>query len=211
MRTIEEEVDMSFVNENNNFCFIKINFYENGGIKEILLPKNFEISYMIYINDIIKLIIPKISPELYINNITQKIEEFNQNSEEVYSEEEEEEFEWEEMDYNNSSLRDLSDDSNMTQEIESENFVFDQFSDSNKIDVREIKSENSRNTDSKFSNITEFSSEAVAGEDAQLDNSEIKTYIYSIINEKGFIISIKQIQNIIMTQKDVSENDDVDE
>ena len=214
LRITEEDIDLSLVEENNNFCFIKIHFYENGGIKNIFLPKNFVISNMIYFNDIIKLIIPKISQELYINNITQKIEEFNQKSEEEDNDKEEE-FGVEEMNddntINNSSFRDLS------EEIETENFLLNQFSDSNKIDLREINSfeseisGNDSEVNSHFSNITEFYFEELEGEDAKLDNSEIKTYIYSILNEKGMLISIKEIQNIIMNQRNNSENNVIDE
>ena len=69
LRNIDEKPNLNYVNEKNKLCFIKIEFYENGEIKNILLPENFEVSNMVYINEIIKLIIPKISPKLYSSNI----------------------------------------------------------------------------------------------------------------------------------------------
>ena len=60
---------------NDTKCFVKIDFYENGEIKNLFIPKIFIESNMIFIDNIIKLIIPKISPNLYIKNITEKLNE----------------------------------------------------------------------------------------------------------------------------------------
>ena len=54
-----------YTEENDTSCFIKIEFYENGEIKNILYPfKNFSLDYYQYIKDYINLIIPKISSNL---------------------------------------------------------------------------------------------------------------------------------------------------
>ena len=77
LRNIEENIDLKYVGENNKLCFVKIEFYENGEINNIFLPKDFYLSNMIFINNIIKLIIPKIKPNLYSTNIDKKIKEIN--------------------------------------------------------------------------------------------------------------------------------------
>ena len=67
-------------NETLSSCFIKIEFYENGDIKNIYIPEIFtSSSNMVFIENIIKLIIPKLSPNLYVNNITDKINALNNN------------------------------------------------------------------------------------------------------------------------------------
>ena len=48
LRNIDEKPDLSYVDEKNKLCFIKIEFYENGEIKNIFLPKNFEVSNMFF-------------------------------------------------------------------------------------------------------------------------------------------------------------------
>ena len=64
-------------NTNAISSFIKIEFYENGQIKNIYLPKYLIKSNMVFIDNIIKLLIPKLSPSLYIKNIAEKLKELN--------------------------------------------------------------------------------------------------------------------------------------
>ena len=66
--------NLTYVNEEENICFVKIDFYENGEIINISYPiKKFPLSYMQYIQDYAKLIIPKISSNLYSDNINDTI------------------------------------------------------------------------------------------------------------------------------------------
>ena len=65
LRMLENNQDIDYAQYSNKSCFIKIEFYENGNIKNIFIPDYLDISNMIYINNIIKLIIPKLSPNLY--------------------------------------------------------------------------------------------------------------------------------------------------
>jgi len=53
----------------SNFCFAKIEFYQNGELKNIYLPEGFILNYYSYIEEIVKLLIPKISKNLYVNSI----------------------------------------------------------------------------------------------------------------------------------------------
>ena len=72
--------ETDYLNENQNTsCFIKIDFYQNGKIKNIYLPNDFEVSNIIFIKEIIKLIIPKLSRNLYTKNINDKLEELKMN------------------------------------------------------------------------------------------------------------------------------------
>ena len=97
----------------SNYCFIKIDFYRNGNVKNIYLPKSFSLDYYSYIEEIIKLLIPKISDNLFIDSIDDAVEEFNEinkreekdNDTDIYnntfSEEEKEEEEDSEKDLRN--------------------------------------------------------------------------------------------------------------
>lgn len=71
----DENEEYEYLERNNTSSFIKINFYENGEIIDIFLPDKFLSSNMIFIENIIKLIIPKLSPNLFIKNITSKLNE----------------------------------------------------------------------------------------------------------------------------------------
>ena len=65
--------NFSLQNNNNSASsiFIKIDFYENGDIKNIYYPKsgNFSVRTMDIFNDVARLIIPKISADLFSENI----------------------------------------------------------------------------------------------------------------------------------------------
>jgi hypothetical protein len=57
-----------------DLSFVKIDFYENGEIKNIYYPnRNFSLSNIEYIKEYSKLIIPKIASNLYTNNISQTL------------------------------------------------------------------------------------------------------------------------------------------
>ena len=60
-------------------------------IKDIFYPKEFNIDNMVYIDKITKLIIPKLSKNLYTENIDAKIDKLNKILQGIYEEEEEEE------------------------------------------------------------------------------------------------------------------------
>ena len=73
-----KERDVYYQTNESNYCFINIEFYQNGEIKNIYLPDGFLLSYYSYIEEIIKLLIPKISKDLYIESIDKKLNEFNE-------------------------------------------------------------------------------------------------------------------------------------
>ena len=64
------------INNNDNISFVKVDFYENGDIKNFYIPKNnFSILNMQYIKEYSKLIFPKISSDLYTNSIENSLNE----------------------------------------------------------------------------------------------------------------------------------------
>ena len=109
-----------FIVDNDTHTFIKIDFYENGEIKNIHLPNKFKISNMVFFNNIIKLMIPKLSPDLYSKNITEKLKELNH-----YSSKSELEFEEEEEIVEKISEKDIWDimSDNYSNEIEEEKLM----------------------------------------------------------------------------------------
>ena len=202
LRNIDEKPDLSYVDEKNKFCFIKIEFYENGEIKNIFLPKNFEVSNMIYINEIIKLIIPKISPKLYSSNIESKIEEILTAKEEEYN-----------LNLTNmtdifnstdliNNIRLLSNDSN-----DEDSMTYDQYispsssssSKSNDVELRQIiKNENSSIEDGDFINLTEYAIYDLKNDLINFEENYLKKIIYTKIDHSGNLYSVKEIQSSIM-------------
>ena len=88
LRNLEEKTDNLNLNNKSELCFVKINFYENGEIKDIFYPEEFDLDNMIYIKKITELIIPKLSKKLYTENIKEEIERIEKLLEENYEEEE---------------------------------------------------------------------------------------------------------------------------
>ena len=207
----ESEPDMSYVGETGKLCFIKIEFYESGEVKNIYLPDSFIVSNMIYLDNIIKLIIPKISPNLYIKNINDEILNILNGNEEEYNE-----TEYNETDIDSNNLRLLSNESldNLT-EGDSEQYLSTPLSDSIKVNLREISHfENvSLNTSNNiivnnYFNITEYSIQELESEQISFKESQINTIIYTIIDEIGNIIAIQEKQNTYLNQNNNEGSDD---
>ena len=113
----EGEPDLDYVQDSDKNCFIKIEFYENGEIINIFIPDDFHTSNMIYLNNIIKLIIPKISPNLYSKNIEEQIKDLNldnlNNLDEI-------EYENEKAESNNLTDNEIDDDEENEEEEDNE-------------------------------------------------------------------------------------------
>ena len=66
----KENEKRELIDSVGNATFVKIEFYGNGEIRNIYYPKDvFTLTNMIYMNEYTKLIIPKISPDLYTDSI----------------------------------------------------------------------------------------------------------------------------------------------
>ena len=93
-RNESNEKDIFYESNETNYCFIKLEFYKNGEIKNIYLPKGFLLGYYSYIEEIVKLLIPKISEHLYIESIDDKLNEIieqdnNEKNDSYFKEDEE--------------------------------------------------------------------------------------------------------------------------
>ena len=206
-RNLNDANDSSLLNDENELCFVKINFYENGIIKDIFYPKDFNIN-MVYINVITKLIIPKLSKNLYSESINEKIESLNKYLEGP----------------NNDEEIDIIPDSSIVNEQDinsdklfTENILSDLKSDY--LDENEIKSDllyednlNKSNEDSpkynfkgieenlNFSNITDFEMESLEGPQAKLEGSLLRRIKNFLIDKKGMLTNILESENITITQ-----------
>ena len=188
----------------NESCFVKIHFYENGEIKEIFHPIDFNIENMGYINTMTKLIIPKLSKHLYSANVTQKIDLLNkymENPDEVGDEEDTSIFSSYEIDQNNyignpnsqKIISDLNDD--YFDENENENFVLNSsIFDSPKLHLKGIEENDS------FSSITDFEMENLQGAQAKLEGSLLKRMKNFFIDEKGMLRNTLESENITISQ-----------
>ena len=105
----------------SNFCFVKIEFYQNGEIRNIYLPEGFLLNYYSYIEEIVKLLIPKISSKLYVANIEDELNRIiksekeykNSDDEDIFisdinDEQESEEEQEQEQERENNRLRNLN-------------------------------------------------------------------------------------------------------
>ena len=188
---------------NENISFVKIDFYENGEIKNIYYPnRNFSFSNMEYIREYIYLIIPKISSNLYTNNITKELNELI------------------EKDNNNKYFRRLKEGkekelyslikkkiykfkSNQSEEFEIEEFLIPPGEESFNYDLRE----KNNNTNSKNINLTEFSIENIENTEVNLKNSMLNKTISTSINDEGFLESVTEKESaLIINEKNEEKN-----
>ena len=76
-----DKIEVNLVNEENKICFAKIDFYQNGNIKDFYLPKEFNINNFEYINNTAKLLISKISKSLFNKTINETLNELLKSNE----------------------------------------------------------------------------------------------------------------------------------
>ena len=70
----KENEKRELIDSVGNATFVKIEFYENGEIRNIYYPKDvFTLTNMMYMNEYTKLIIPKISSDLYTDSINDSL------------------------------------------------------------------------------------------------------------------------------------------
>ena len=70
-----KNLDLQYTGKEGNICFVKLEFYQSGEIKDYYIPNGSSINDFYYIEDIARLIIPKIKSELYVKNINDSINE----------------------------------------------------------------------------------------------------------------------------------------
>ena len=191
------------VTEVDSSGFIKIDFYENGKIKQMYYPKkeNFIMRSMDYIKEITELIIPKISAKLFtsdiynkLNNILKENDEEKNQTDSITNERDLLLRRLSELTPKKKKIIDkikkykiriLSD--NSTEELETEIIPFEKDID---VQLRQLD-DNGDNTN----NITLLSYEDVTNDKAKLTGSLDKKEVFTNINEKGIVSSIYESQN----------------
>ena len=200
LRKLNESIEPSILNDDKELCFVKINFYENGEIKDIFYPKEFNIDNMVYIDKITKLIIPKLSKNLYTENIDAKIDKLNKILQGIYEEEEEEE-----------KIENTFLDNELHQEIFDENYE----SDKDLIANREndvILRKNSESEKENFYNTDDLNNQSDSGDiinndineslsEGEIDkenskslNDEATKFVYKGIEENETFINITDFE-----------------
>ena len=200
--------------EKENSCFVKIDFYENGEILNISYPLNkFSMSYMQYIRDYVKLIIPKISSNLYTYDINNKLKYLLSN------ETDNEEF---------NELRELNDINNhnkknkikqkkirrISSNESSEGFEIEEYltpPSKQPLNLELREKENCTNCSEQFLN--EISVNNFNNDEADIDGGSLNKSIYRTISKDGILESIIEFENIILkndNDNEVSEDLNLD-
>ena len=219
-----DEPDLKYVGEDGNFCLAKIEFYLNGEIKNYFLPKGMSITEFSFIEEISKLIIPKISSNLYIKSIDQYFDDLSKNENENNFTE----FEKEGILNSNKNkivkkriLENKSEnimDYNNDTEVEIEDYRTTPLIPSFNYDVREAnsieESSNENINDKKegnYSNLTQYSLKNAECDDAKMEGSTINTTTYSIINDKGLLESVEQKSISVMETQNTGNDRETDQ
>ena len=200
--------------EKENLCFVKIDFYENGEILNISYPLNkFSMSYMQYIKDYVKLIIPKISSNLYTDNINNKLNDLlsNETGNDEFNE-----------------LRELNDINNLNKKNKikqkkirrissdesSEGFEIEEYltpPSKQPLNLELREKENCTNCSEQ--NLNEISVSNFINDEADIDGGSLNKSIYRTINKDGILESIIEFENIILkndNDNEVSEDLNLD-
>ena len=190
-----QKPNLSYIGEEGNLCFAIIDFYKNGEIKDISYPKNnFSLSFMEYIKEYSQLIIPKISPDLYTENINDTLKEFE---EEIDSDE------FLNLRFLNSVKekkskikkrikRILSNDS--SEEFEIEEYLTPSSYNSEGVELRE----KNNCTNCSENNLKEFSTRKFQSDEINIENSSINKTILRKINNESILESIIETENLIL-------------
>ena len=222
MENFEEKNNNIDLNQSiGNITFAKIEFYENGDIKNYYFPKdnNFSLLNMEFLKEDCQFIIPKISSDLYTISINDTLNEiinqdkyknisnFNQNYNLRNLKEKTDKFK--DNNFNKSTLYRINED-NIDYEIEE---YLSHSKELQKIDLREKN--NCSNCSSQI--LTHFSTKKLQNEKVNLENSIINKTEYTSINNEGILESVIEIENSLIRnippkEKDYSEikveNDD---
>ena len=205
----EKSQNLKYVGDDGNFCFAKIEFYLNGEIKNIYLPKEFSEVNFVYIDDISQLIIPKISSNLFIKNISEKMEEIlskqkeNININRRLSNKRYKKYKKYKIPFNSEDFEGKSNEQirrmgemnyteiNYTDDIIVEEYLVSPLSESINITMREAN-EGKNNEDKSISQLTQYSLNNIENEEVKMEGSLNNISIFSIIDEKGILESVEK-------------------
>ena len=215
-----KEPDLKYIGKNGNFSLAKIEFYLNGDIKNYYLSQGMSRTEFSFIEEISKLIIPKISSNLYIKSINEYLNDLaengtlNNNTEfeikrilNVLNSNKKQIFKKRILnnESENKSNYDIDDDD---EEVEIEEYKTTPLNPSFNYDLREAhkmnESSDEINNETKegnYSNLTHYSLKNAECEDAKMEGSTVNSTTYSIINDKGLLESVEQnIVSVMETQ-----------
>ena len=214
------EKDLEYIGEEGNICFVKLDFYQNGEIKNYYIPNNFSIGNFPFIEDVANLIIPRISSNLYVESIndtlngllTGNITEMSTNNISNItirnlSQKKNNKYKAQQKFYKtittNSSGQINFTKKNFTEEIELEEYLTEPLTDSFNLDLREANSFND-----SYSNLTQFSMKNVESDDLKMEDSIENATIYSIINNEGILESVQELVTILFQSPNITDNDE---
>ena len=191
--------DLTYIKEEENICFVKINFYGNGEIINISYPiKKFDLSNMQYIRDYAKLIIPKISSDLYSDNINDTIKTLLSSNDTDTN-----------VSYN---LRELNDknDRIIQQKIRRistndslQNFEIEEFlTPSDKISQNLELREKINCSNCSEQNLYEISVNNINSDEIDTEGGSLNKSIFRTVNKDGILESIIELENIILKKDD---------
>ena len=211
-----DEPNLKYIGEDGNFCLAKIEFYLNGDIKNYYLSKGMSFTEFSFIEEISKLIIPKISSDLYIKSIDQFFDDLSKNEEEKNISEIEikrilnsnKNYLFKKRILNSSKNKLIKRILENESEMEIEEYKTSPLNPSFNYDVREANSinesldeNNNKLKEGNYSNLTQFSMKNAECEDVKMEGSTVNTTTYSIINDKGLLETVEQkIISIMETQ-----------
>ena len=224
LRSLDES-DLKYIGEDGNFCFAKIEFYQNGDIKNYYLPKGISSIQFNFIEEISKLIIPKISSELYIKSIDQYFDDLSKNEEEDNITENEirrilnsnKEKIYKKRILNNESKNNTIYDSD-GEKVEIEEYLTIPLNPSFNYDLREAnnfnessdENNNEKEEEGDYYNLTHFSLKNAECEDAKMEGSTVNSTTYSIINDKGILELVEQKLISVMVTQNMGDDKETD-
>ena len=185
--------DLKYIGEEGNLCFVKIEFYLSGEIKNYYLPDGFSQNDFVYIEDISELIIPKISSSLFSKNITEEFNELNTlNYTNINETLPKRRLKKKYKKYTISN-RNLEEDNDTDLIIEE--YLVEPSSESINYDLREanvgqINIDNE--TIQNFSCLTQFKMNSIESDEVKMEDSVTNTTIYSIIDDEGILQSVEK-------------------
>ena len=229
--------DLQYIGEQGNLCFVKLEFYQNGEIKNYFIPNKFSTDDFSYIENIAQLILTKISSNLYVDSINDSLNEIKNNnnlnrrrnlSSKRYNIKKfkifqniPETLKKRELNIDNinetdspDSINDITNSSLIfyPDEIEAEEYLTISKAESFNQDLRQIKkcpkNLNDSNNDNNYSNLTQFSMRNVENDEVNMEGSEENTTIYTLINDEGIL---EYVEDISITKFISPKNDNYDQ
>ena len=205
LKSIEEINILDYSLKNGTQPFFLINFYRNGIIKNIYIPEGYNISNMLYMKSVLNLTIPRLSMDLFVDNIEEEYEKIINKSNQENNDNEDENLYFDET---TDISRNLSEDDSYEQKIYS---ISDNNNDIGLIfDLMESNRINSSENES-INQIKEMKYGNVETDLGVLTGSQINSSIlYNINEETGKLESVQKIEKLSLSNQTYEEESDND-